>query len=188
LRTYEALLQGTSPSKKKESLLFKSSSSNVGSQNCIFCLKVFQTSDFLHAHYKKRHAEAYAREGGALLGSHNQLQQENISLLSNLLHANHGQDSADIEEQQEEFVMKLKEEVVDKFAGDLQHIQAEIEQMRRATFEEEDMIIKTLDNVRSKEDDRIQESRKAVKQFEQLISQLKRDIAQEVAHNRSAIV
>jgi Mg2+ and Co2+ transporter CorA len=51
--------------------------------------------------------------------------------------------------------MKLKEEIVDKFAGDLQHIQAEIEQMRRATFEEEDMIIKTLDNVRSKEDDRI---------------------------------
>lgn len=60
--------------------------------------------------------------------------------------------------------------------------------MRRATFEEEDMIIKTLDNVRSKEDDRIQESRKAVKQFEQLISQLKRDITQEVAHNRNAIV
>jgi hypothetical protein len=32
-------------------------------EKCIFCLKSFQSYEFLHAHYKKRHPEDYVREG-----------------------------------------------------------------------------------------------------------------------------
>jgi|LauGreDrversion4_2_1035121.scaffolds.fasta_scaffold503712_2 hypothetical protein len=30
---------------------------------CQFCLKVFASFDFLHAHYKKRHPKEYVKEG-----------------------------------------------------------------------------------------------------------------------------
>jgi hypothetical protein len=43
----------------------------------MFCFKTFQSTEFLHAHYKKRHAEAYNREGLE--------NQENIQLMANLL-------------------------------------------------------------------------------------------------------
>ena len=46
---------------------------------CQFCLKVFASMDFLHAHYKKRHPKEYVREGLE--------NQEYIQLMANLLSA-----------------------------------------------------------------------------------------------------
>lgn len=46
---------------------------------CKFCLKSFQTSEYLRAHYKKRHAHDYARDGLE--------NEENIQLMANLLTA-----------------------------------------------------------------------------------------------------
>ena len=46
---------------------------------CQFCLKVFASFDFLHAHYKKRHPKEYVKEGLE--------NQENIQLMANLLSA-----------------------------------------------------------------------------------------------------
>jgi hypothetical protein len=42
-----------------ESLRTKTKEAN----KCQFCLKVFASMDFLHAHYKKRHPKEYVKEG-----------------------------------------------------------------------------------------------------------------------------
>jgi hypothetical protein len=45
----------------------------------MFCLKVFSGEEYLRAHYKKRHTEAYLKEGLE--------DQENVQLMANLLSA-----------------------------------------------------------------------------------------------------
>lgn len=34
-----------------------------GTNKCMFCMKQFESADFLRAHYKKRHPGEYLKEG-----------------------------------------------------------------------------------------------------------------------------
>ena len=107
----------------------------------------------MHAHYKKRHAEAYSREGLE--------NQENIQLMANLLqaadiyHASNPSASDSHATDGDDLLLKLKEEVVDKFTQDLTRLQLEIQNMRALVNQEEDVVMRTLDDVRSREDERI---------------------------------
>lgn len=50
---------------------------------------------------------------------------------------------------------KLREEVVDKFSSDLAKLSGEIEMLRRATVQEEENVIVTLQEARTKEEERM---------------------------------
>jgi hypothetical protein len=62
----------------------------------------------------------------------------------------------------DDLILKLKEEVVDKFTQDLTRLQLEIQNMRALANQEEDVVMRTLDDVRSREDERIQDAKYAV--------------------------
>jgi predicted metal-dependent peptidase len=117
----------------------------------------------LKAHYKKRHSEQYHREGLE--------NQENIQLMANLLlaadKAKHDvgafQEQSSKDDETDEFMLKLKEQVVDKFANDLAKLTGEIEALKRNTHIEESSVINTLHEVKSKEEERIQEDKETLK-------------------------
>ena len=51
---------------------------------------------------------------------------------------------------------------MDKFTQDLTRLQLEIQNMRALANQEEDVVMRTLDDVRSREDERIQDAKYAV--------------------------
>jgi hypothetical protein len=151
----------------------------------MFCFKTFQSSEFLHAHYKKRHADSYSKEGLE--------NQENIQLMANLLQAadvyqasNNHSDIAQADG--DDLILKLKEEVVDKFTQDLTRLQLEIQNMRALSQQEENVVMRTLDEVRSKEDERIQDAKYAVEEYVKIADRFKKDIEKEVESYRANIV
>ena len=68
--------------------------------------------------------------------------------MANLLHAaDKSKVPGGAKDEHEEFMMKLREEVVDKFSTDLGKLQAEIEKMRKGGRADEDEILKTIKEV-----------------------------------------
>ena len=60
--------------------------------------------------------------------------------------------------------------------------------MRRVSVQEEDVVLRTLDQVRLKEEERVQQSRDAVSQYEKMIQRFKIDITKEVSLYHGTIV
>lgn len=96
--------------------------------------------------------------------------------------------SSSIVSDSDDFLLKLKEEVMDRFTIDLQRLTSEVEFLRRTTHQEEDTVLRTLDDVRSREDERLDEARRAVKDYEQIVSRFKNDISREVQQYHTNIV
>ena len=112
LKTYEALLS-TNQGNYKDTSDIKVGGANAN--KCTYCLKAFQTSEFLRSHYKKRHPDFYQRDGLE--------NQENFQLMANLMQAADrvGHRQSQLKQgsealEQDELVMKLREQVVDKFS------------------------------------------------------------------------
>ena len=79
---------------------------------CVLCFKFFANNDFLLSHYRKRHRDYYESE---------LKEKENQMLLSNLQTQ---KGAGDFDE--EEFLHKLREEVVDRFDHDFLKIHQEL--------------------------------------------------------------
>ena len=60
--------------------------------------------------------------------------------------------------------------------------------MRRVSVQEEDVVLRTLDQVRLKEEERVQQSRDAVSQYEKMIQRFKIEITKEVSLYHGTIV
>lgn len=76
---------------------------------------------------------------------------------------------------------------MDKFHNDLQKLQGEIEQLRRAGRPEDSAVLVGLEQVRAKEEERIELAKDASKTYETMIQKFKNDISKEVSNHQTLI-
>ena len=69
---------------------------------CVLCFKFFANNEYLTSHYMKRHREFYEQEIR---------KKENSKLYAQLMSENRARTQCD----QDELLLRLREEVVDKF-------------------------------------------------------------------------
>lgn len=93
------------------------------------CFKFFATADFLTSHYKKRHSEYWEEERKL---------KENDNLMSNLFGKRKQQ-----EFDEEDFLLKLREEVVDTFNRDFVKLHTELDALKKTSQVErvEDLLV-----------------------------------------------
>ena len=60
--------------------------------------------------------------------------------------------------------------------------------MRRLTREDEDLVLRTIDQVKQREEERVEEAKDTIKQYEATIQKFKQDISKEVGLHRATIV
>jgi hypothetical protein len=82
----------------------------------------------------------------------------------------------------------LREEVVDRFSNEFTKLYAELDSLKRTTLSEEEGVMRTLDDVRSREDDKLVEQRNLLRDYESQITQFRRDLQSEVVSYRGNIV
>ena len=68
---------------------------------------------------------------------------------------------------QDDFLRRLREEVVDRFSNEFSKLYAELDTLKKTTLSEEEEVMRTLDDVRSREDDKLHEQRELLRNYEQ---------------------
>jgi predicted nucleic acid-binding Zn-ribbon protein len=77
---------------------------------------------------------------------------------------------------------------VDRFSNEFTKLYAELDTLKRTTLSEEEEVMRTLDDVRSREEDKLQEQRDLLRLYEQQITSFKRELQAEVEGYRGHIV
>ena len=83
---------------------------------------------------------------------------------------------------------RLREEVVDRFSNEFSKLYNEIDTLRKTTLSEEEEVMRTLDDVRSREDDKLVEQKNLLRDYEAQIKKFKQDLQNEVSSYRTNIV
>jgi len=78
--------------------------------------------------------------------------------------------------------------VVDRFPNEFNRLYAELDSLKKTTVSEEEEVMRTLDDVRSREDDKLVEQRNLLRNYEAQIAQFKKDLQNEVSSYRGNIV
>ncbi len=83
---------------------------------------------------------------------------------------------------------RLREEVFDRFSNEFSKLYNEIDTLRKTTLSEEEEVMRTLDDVRSREDDKLVEQKNLLRDYEAQIKKFKQDLQNEVSSYRTNIV
>jgi hypothetical protein len=65
---------------------------------------------------------------------------------------------------------------VDRFSNEFNRLYAELDSLKKTTLSEEEEVMRTLDDVRSREDDKLVEQRNLLRNYEAQIAQFKSDL------------
>lgn len=74
----------------------------------------------------------------------------------------------------------MREEVVDKFATDLNKLQSEIQNLLKVNKEEELNFLNNIDQIKTRDEVKIEEAKETVKAYEKSIVEFKNEISNEV--------
>ena len=77
---------------------------------------------------------------------------------------------------------------MDRFPNEFNRLYAELDSLKKTTVSEEEEVMRTLDDVRSREDDKLVEQRNLLRNYEAQIAQFKKDLQNEVSSYRGNIV
>ena len=65
---------------------------------------------------------------------------------------------------------------MDRFSNEFNRLYAELDSLKKTTLSEEEEVMRTLDDVRSREDDKLVEQRNLLRNYEAQIAQFKSDL------------
>lgn len=71
---------------------------------------------------------------------------------------------------------RLREEVVDRFSNEFSKLYNELDTLRKTTLSEEEEVMRTLDDVRSREDDKLVEQKNLLRDYEAQIKKFKQEL------------
>jgi hypothetical protein len=127
---------------------------------CKICLKYFANNDYLVTHYKKRHRDFYNQE---IREKENQMLMANREL---------GEANKPFSE--DDFMSKLKEEVVDKFSNNFLRLQVDLDQLKKVSkLEAVEAILREQHTVAP-----LEEVQDTIKTYEIMIEEFKQEVSQ----------
>jgi uncharacterized protein YydD (DUF2326 family) len=85
-------------------------------------------------------------------------------------------------------VEKLREELFNPFSTQLSRLYADLDILKRTALSDDSEVMRTLDDVRSRDDDKIVLLKSNLKDYESLITGFKQQITKEVSSYHSSIV
>lgn len=77
---------------------------------------------------------------------------------------------------------------MDKYTQELIRLQVQMQNLRNQDRQEEDLAIRTLEDMRSHQEERIQDAKEALGQYENLAAKFRQDLEKEVQTYRTNIV